>query len=634
MKSLFMRSSLILLGLFITAAVRGQTQSPQAPVASSSGVVSTVVPRLIKHGGTLLDEQGQAMKSPVGVTFALYSQEFGGAALWMETQNVATDAKGNYTVLLGANSALGVSAELFNSGEARWLGVQVEREAERPRVLLVSVPYALKAGDAQTLGGKPLSAFQMALAGSSGTGSNNAVSNAPQPALTEQANEITCSSGSACSATFIPQFNTNGGSSTVANSIMKQSGTNVLVSGSLSATSTIHSANAISASKNITAGGTVSGAAGSFSGNISSGGNVSVNGNVGAGTATTLSSTGGVTATMTGTGNGIAAVTGSATAAGAAGFTFGVIGQSASDTGRGVFGLASGSNGVGVIGETSAGGIGVLGKALSGSTGYGVWGEASASAIDGVHGVAHSAGFSGVAGLNDGNNGFGVFGEAFGTALDGVHGVSNNASGSGVAGINFAGGDGIFGGQVPGGFAGFFSGNVNVTGNLSKGGGSFKIDHPLDPANKYLYHSFVESPDMMNIYNGNVTTDIDGNATVALPKWFEVLNRDFRYQLTVMGQFAQAMVSSEIASGQFSIKTDKPNVKVSWQVTGIRQDAWANAHRIPVEEMKPERERGFYLHPELFGAPVEQGIAARRHPFYTERPASKSTLLQDNSANH
>jgi hypothetical protein len=149
---------------------------------------------------------------------------------------------------------------------------------------------------------------------------------------------------------------------------------------------------------------------------------------------------------------------------------------------------------------------------------------------------------------------------------------------------------------------------VQVTGNLSKGGGSFKIDHPLDPADKYLYHSFVESPDMMNIYNGNVTTDADGEAVIQLPDWFEALNKDFRYQLTPIGQFAQAIVLKEIASNQFTIKTDKPNVKVSWQVTGIRQDAYANAYRIPVEEVKPASERGTYLHPELYGQPESQGI--------------------------
>jgi hypothetical protein len=152
------------------------------------------------------------------------------------------------------------------------------------------------------------------------------------------------------------------------------------------------------------------------------------------------------------------------------------------------------------------------------------------------------------------------------------------------------------------------TGKVDVYGTLSKGGGSFKIDHPLDPANKYLYHSFVESPDMMNIYNGNVTTDASGAATVELPEWFETLNRDFRYQLTVIGQFAQAIVASEISGNQFSIRTDKPNVKVSWQVTGIRQDAFANANRIQVEVEKAPADRGHYLYPELVGAPKTEGI--------------------------
>jgi len=74
------------------------------------------------------------------------------------------------------------------------------------------------------------------------------------------------------------------------------------------------------------------------------------------------------------------------------------------------------------------------------------------------------------------------------------------------------------------------------------------------------------------------------------------------------------MVASEIANHKFAIQTDKPNVKVSWQVTGVRQDAWANAHRIPVEEAKSGAERGAYLHPELFGAPADKSIAAVRHP--------------------
>ena len=95
--------------------------------------------------------------------------------------------------------------------------------------------------------------------------------------------------------------------------------------------------------------------------------------------------------------------------------------------------------------------------------------------------------------------------------------------------------------------------------------------------------------------------------------WFEALKRDFRYQLTVIGQFAQAIIGAEIQSGQFTIRTSAPNVKVSWQVTGVRRDAWAEANRIPVEEEKPAGEKGNYLHPELFkkkASPASRPVAA------------------------
>lgn len=137
-----------------------------------------------------------------------------------------------------------------------------------------------------------------------------------------------------------------------------------------------------------------------------------------------------------------------------------------------------------------------------------------------------------------------------------------------------------------------FAGSLHVTGTITKAGGSFKIDHPLDPKNKYLSHSFVESPDMMNVYNGVVTLDSKGRATVKLPSYFEALNRDFRYQLTCMGGFAPVFVSHEVKGNSFQIGGGKPGLKVSWQVTGIRHDAFANAHRIPVEEEKPPSDLG------------------------------------------
>lgn len=211
-----------------------------------------------------------------------------------------------------------------------------------------------------------------------------------------------------------------------------------------------------------------------------------------------------------------------------------------------------------------------------------------------------------------GTSGFSIFADntgggtgVYGKGIAGVWAVSNGTQNSNALYADNNGSNTV-------GYAGFFQGRVQINGNLSKLGGSFKIDHPLDPANKYLYHSFVESPDMMNIYNGNVVTDEKGEATIVLPDYFSALNRDFRYQLTVIGQFAQAIVAEEIKNNQFKIRTDKPGVKVSWQVTGIRQDVYANENRIPVEEDKPPTERGFYLYPQGFNQPKEKSIVKSR----------------------
>jgi hypothetical protein len=119
----------------------------------------SVVPRLVKYSGKAVDGQGKTFTGVVGITFAIYKDQTGGAPLWLETQNVQADAKGNYSAQLGATKSEGMALDLFSSGEARWLGVLVNGGEEQPRVLLLSVPYALKAADADTLGGLPASAF-------------------------------------------------------------------------------------------------------------------------------------------------------------------------------------------------------------------------------------------------------------------------------------------------------------------------------------------------------------------------------------------------------------------------------------------------------------------------------------------
>ena len=208
--------------------------------------------------------------------------------------------------------------------------------------------------------------------------------------------------------------------------------------------------------------------------------------------------------------------------------------------------------------------------------------------------------------------------EGPGTAITGRAGGAVGTIG--VHGIGYIGlqGEGQQYGVFAAGFvqAGSFNGRVQVTsdltvgGTIRKGGGGFRIDHPADPAGKYLSHSFVESPDMLNVYAGTAITGDDGTATVNLPDFFEALNRDHRFQLTPVGALALATVDGPVRGNTFSIRTDRPGVTVCWQVTGVRQDKWAQAHRIPVEEDKPDGERDRFLHPELHGQPSDRSVLA------------------------
>lgn len=134
----------------------------QQPAASATNRSNVVVPPLVNFSGTLTDLNGKALTGMVGVTFALYKDSQGGAPMWLETQNVQPDETGHYSVMLGSTTSTGLPADIFVAGEARWLGIQVEGQEEQPRILLLSVPYALKAADAETVGGLAPSAFVLA----------------------------------------------------------------------------------------------------------------------------------------------------------------------------------------------------------------------------------------------------------------------------------------------------------------------------------------------------------------------------------------------------------------------------------------------------------------------------------------
>ena len=254
--------------------------------------------------------------------------------------------------------------------------------------------------------------------------------------------------------------------------------------------------------------------------------------------------------------------------------------------------LATNNEGTGLWASHNGGGYGVYATSVGGPGVNGIH-TAATGTQSGVQGMTFSATdlASGVAGSATANNPLatGVFGNA--------------ANGIGLLGVG--GNIGVLGYHPTGGYAGYFVGNLHVQGTLSKAAGSFRIDHPLDPKTKYLQHSFVESPDMMNVYNGNIRTDRRGYATVKLPRYFGALNRDFRYQLTVVDRRhwdARAAIWQEVRGNRFVIRSE-PNTKVSWQVTGIRKDPYANAHRIRPEIAK--REVGT---PSLLRAPLADAL--------------------------
>lgn len=737
------------------------------------------VPRLVTLSGSLVDRGGRPLSGVMGVTFALYEEERGGAPLWMETQNVQADATGRYTAVLGSTRNEGIPAEVFASGQGRWLGVQVQEEAERPRVLMVSVPYALKAVDAETLGGLPASAFALAGTpaahapgrGGSAAATPNALEAAPgvTPALTGTgtANRLaywTSSTNIASSVLYQAPSKRIGLGTTAPTTLLEvdspsgsailgkangtsgslvgvsgQSasaggngvfGTNTATSGGIGVLGTVAatsgfavgvegtstspngngvfgqnlattgSAQGVVGFSSSTNGNGVSGNALATSGNTngvlgiaaSSGGNgvlgvnnatsggngvsgntnATANGNgvIGVAACTTCNGVLGINNATSGFAVGVNGQTSSAgapaingtnfaTTGGSggnffsnatSGYATGVYGQSASTNGvgvsgnatatsgntNGVFGSAASPNGAGVYGTNTAtsgfavgvngltasvGGVGVNGVNTATTGGNGVQGASLATSGFGVgvSGSTNSPGGAGVFGWNTAaSGGLGVQGQS-GSGGVAVFGVNQTCNGSGCTLMPGVGGQFLtgtggtllqgYGGSfsnrvfyVDAGGNGFFSGNLNVTGTVTKGGGSFKIDHPLDPENKYLSHSFVESPDMMDVYNGVVRLDAKGQAWVNLPEYFEALNGDFRYQLTAIGAPAPRLhIAREVSQNRFKIAGGRPGGRVSWQVTGIRHDPYANAHRIPVTEDKPAAEQGRYLHPDAYG---------------------------------
>ena len=222
----------------------------------------------------------------------------------------------------------------------------------------------------------------------------------------------------------------------------------------------------------------------------------------------------------------------------------------------------------------------------------------------GINVLGNSRGVNGVASTTTDSYTSGVYGTATGGSVSnyGVRGYASGSSNTNCGIYGYAS-DGITN------YAGYFSGNINVTGTVLKSADQIKIDHPLQPESKFLSYSTVVSDKMMGIYNGIAILNGEGEAIVTMPDWFESANTEFRYQLTAIGAPGPNLyILKKISGNTFEIAGGEANMEVSWQVTGIRNDNFARKHPIEVETAKNLTEKGYYLHPESYGLPKEKGI--------------------------
>jgi trimeric autotransporter adhesin len=731
-KSIFaVEAAMVFAALFSGVVASAKPQQSSDAVADAVPHVGEpaqiTVPRLVQFNGTLKDSAARPISGAASVTFAIYAEQDGGSPLWSETQNVLADALGHYNVLLGSATTSGVPADLFGTGQSRWLGVTIARQPEMSRVLMASVPYALKAGDADTLGGLPASAYvtTQSLAAKPSTtltpGSSTIIATPQTAASANAPASVTQATPTGTGTTnFIPLWTS---SSNLGNSILFQTSSRIGV-GTTSPVVTldVNGDSIFRGSFQLVPQGTATASTGQLSHSYqweASTFNSSTNAPVvtaygfratpvGNNTSSPTSSLdlyygpGGGTLTDTGlsiNNKGIITFASGQTFPGGGGgsgsftelslpnttsstsgvITFGGtpfisdLGNSTNTFiggGAGATSTAGGGNvavgsGAGTKNSTGSSNtfLGVNANAnaanLTNATAIGERAQVNASnsmvlgAINGVNGAGsdtkigigtttpHSAlEVSGTTASNIENpspnltisNTANTFDNTGSVSIDFVPYITGAATPAARIEAQDDGEDSAylyFNVKTPGSPTNtfntameidddgsvFFSGDVAVNGNLTKESGTFKIDDPIAPSQKYLSHSFVESPDMMNIYNGTATLDANGEAIVTMPEWFDALNQSFQYQLTAVGAPGPGLyVKEKVHDNRFRIAGGAAGLEVSWQVTGVRHDAWANAHRTPVEEEKPEIDQGRYLNPELFGAGPEKRVAlAHKH---------------------
>jgi len=532
------------------------------------------IPKLINYQGMLTDNSGTPLNGTYSITFKIYNDPSAGTKKWEETQPSVSVTNGLFNVILGNITPLDL-----DFSENYWLDITVSGETMPTRLKFTSVGYAYRAERADTA--------DYARGGGGGTGS-------PWVFRLTDGNDTTITTGGRWGmARYGNTLYGNADSTHVNLGVDCITGTN----GQNYAFCTVGGGVSNSASRSsATVGGGASNIASNYAATVGGGwhNTASVDyATVGGGNYNTAN---GYNATIGGgasnTASNYAATVGGGYVNTASNF-YATVPGGLQDSATGYCSFAAGY------------------RAKAIHAGSFVWADSTnadfSSAITNEFAVRASGGMR-----IEGNSSFyGAYVNNQPGGGDGFRAYTNVSKGSNwgaVYAINYGTSPAIYA-DGGGDTAAYFNGSVVVTGTLYKGALAFAIDHPLDPENKYLYHSGVESPDMMDIYNGNVVLDANGENRVELPEWFEALNQDFRYQLTAIGEPGPNLyIAEKITHNRFKIAGGQPGMEVSWQVTGIRQDPYAEKHRIPVVKEKSTNERGKYLHPDAYNLPETRGI--------------------------
>jgi trimeric autotransporter adhesin len=616
-------------GLALATAALAQTGVPSAD-------------RIIRFAGSVAGASAGAQT----LRFAVYDEETGGNLLWEEVQTAAVDAAGNFTVFLGGTSTDGLPVALFANGAPRWLSVEPAGTTAGPRVLLAAVPYAVSAANATSLGGRPATDYlltpQARAAATAGTSGAATADREPLPLVNngtanyigkffnsvDLINSQLYDNGTNVGVgttnpfdKFHVQFTNNAGSLTGYAVQNLSSGANAY-SGMLfyDHTGTLRQFQGYNNStgeyriNNISPSGSINFMIGSDSKfKVATSGDIALSSGTNTPTqrlenfGTSQNDVTFISRRHSGT---ISAP--AATPSGANLFRFEGAGHngSAFTSEKGYLQIISTqawtttANGTEINFATTPnnsttssvrmtiandGRVGINRAPgswpVNTSIGYGIDIAAAPGESFAVANVSGTT--AGYLNLNGGDFS-GIWLNNSDVDQWRIINDGTNSAGAGTNALTIRDAATTTRLSIAQGGATTITGGLVVSGAFTASGAkSFTIDHPLDPENMVLRHAAAESNEVINFYSGNVTTDAAGKATVGLPAYFEAINKDYRYQLTVIGTFAQAIVSREVADNRFEITTSQPNVKVSWEVKGVRNDQYMRDNPYISEEAKP-----------------------------------------------